>query len=76
MRNPLDRSAPRSDPRHAATPSTLILIVACISSRSTRYTEAYLAGILARIHDHDPAKLDDLLPWNWSAQQSARAQAA
>jgi hypothetical protein len=27
--------------------------------------EAYLADILARIRDHDPAKLDDLLPWNW-----------
>jgi transposase len=38
--------------------------------------EAYLADILTRIRDHDPAKLDDLLPWNWSAQQSARAQAA
>jgi transposase len=37
--------------------------------------EAYLADILTRIRDHDPAKLDDLLPWNWSAQQSARAQA-
>ncbi len=24
--------------------------------------EAYLADILARIADHDPAKLDDLLP--------------
>jgi transposase len=38
--------------------------------------EAYLADILARIRDHDPAKLDDLLPWNWSAQQPAAAKAA
>ena len=38
--------------------------------------EADLADILTRIRDHDPAKLDELLPWNWSAQQSARAQAA
>jgi len=40
--------------------------------------EAYLADLLARIrdHDHDPAKLDDLLPWNWSAQQPATAKAA
>jgi len=38
--------------------------------------EAYLADILARIRDHDPAKLDDLLPWNWSAQQQATAEAA
>ncbi len=36
LRNPLDRSVPRSDPRHAATPSTLILMVASFSSRSTR----------------------------------------
>jgi transposase len=38
--------------------------------------EAYLADILTRIRDHDPAKLDDLLPWNWSSQQPAQAQAA
>ena len=38
--------------------------------------EAYLADILARIRDHDPAKLDDLLPWNWSSQQPATAKAA
>jgi len=38
--------------------------------------EAYLADILARIRDHDPAKLDDLLPWNWLSQQPARARAA
>ena len=38
--------------------------------------EAHLADILTRIRDHDPAKLDDLLPWNWSAQQPATAEAA
>ena len=38
--------------------------------------EAYLADILTRIRDHDPAKLDDLLPWKWSSHQQARAQAA
>lgn len=38
--------------------------------------EAYLADILTRIRGHDPAKLDDLLPWNWSAQQPAPAKAA
>ena len=38
--------------------------------------EAYLADILARIRDHDPAKLDDLLPWNWSAGLQAAAKAA
>jgi transposase len=38
--------------------------------------EAYLADILTRIRDHDPAKLDDLLPWNWSPQHPATAKAA
>lgn len=38
--------------------------------------EAYLADILARIRGHDPAKLDDLLPWNWPFQQPATAKAA
>jgi transposase len=38
--------------------------------------EAYLADILARIRDHDPAKLDDLLPWNWSVGLPAAAKAA
>ena len=37
---------------------------------------AYLADVLARIRDHDPAKLDDLLPWTWSSQQPATAKAA
>jgi len=27
--------------------------------------EAYLADVLARIHDHPNKHLDDLLPWNW-----------
>ena len=38
--------------------------------------EAYLADILARIRDHDPAKLDDLLPWNWTAGLQAAPKAA
>ena len=38
--------------------------------------ETYLADILTRIRDHDPTKLDDLLPWNWSSQQPATARAA
>ena len=37
--------------------------------------EAYLADILARIRNHDPAKLDDLLPWNWTAALQAAAKA-
>ena len=27
--------------------------------------QAYLADILARIHDHKINRLDELLPWNW-----------
>ena len=38
--------------------------------------EAYLADILTRIRDHDPAKLDDLLPWNCTAGLQAAAKAA
>jgi len=38
--------------------------------------EAYLADILARIRDHDPARLDHLLPWNWTAGIQATAKAA
>jgi len=38
--------------------------------------EAYLADILTRIRDHEPAKLDDLLPWNWAAGLQATAKAA
>jgi transposase len=38
--------------------------------------EAYLADILTRIRDQDPAKLDDLLPWNWTAALQAAAKAA
>ena len=38
--------------------------------------ETYLADTLTRIRDHDPAKLDDLLPWNWAAALPAAAKAA
>lgn len=30
--------------------------------------QAYLADILARIHDHKINRLDELLPWNWMPQ--------
>jgi transposase len=33
--------------------------------------QAYLADILARIHDHKINRLDDLLPWNWSPLATA-----
>jgi hypothetical protein len=29
--------------------------------------QAWLADVLARIAEHPVQKLDDLLPWNWSA---------
>ena len=30
--------------------------------------EAYLADLIGRVGDHPASRLDDLLPWNWSAQ--------
>lgn len=33
--------------------------------------QAWLADVLARIADHPAAKLDQLLPWNWSVKVSA-----
>lgn len=38
--------------------------------------QAYLADILARIHDHKINRLDDLLPWNWSPLPSVLHEAA
>ena len=38
--------------------------------------QAYLADILARIHDHKINRLDDLLPWNWSPLTTELAEAA
>jgi hypothetical protein len=37
--------------------------------------QAWLADVLARIADHPANRIDELLPWNWMAQQPA-AQAA
>jgi transposase len=52
-----------------------------IAKLSKPNRDAYLADILARCQsarnrDHDPAKLDDLLPRNWSSRQSATAKVA
>lgn len=38
--------------------------------------ETYLTGILSSIRDHDPAKLDDLLPWSWKVRAAATIQEA
>ena len=38
--------------------------------------QAYLADILARIHDHKINRLEELLPWNWAPLAASRAEAA
>ena len=38
--------------------------------------QAYLADILARIHDHKINRINDLLPWNWSQLTTDLAEAA
>lgn len=38
--------------------------------------QAYLADILARIHDHKINRLDELLPWNWAPNATLNAEAA
>ena len=38
--------------------------------------QAYLADILARIHDHKINRINDLLPWNWSPLTTPQAEAA
>lgn len=37
---------------------------------------AWLADILARLQDHPAKRIAELLPWNWSRQNSSAAQAA
>ena len=38
--------------------------------------QAYLADILARIHDHKINRLDDLLPWKWTPIMTSLPEAA
>ena len=37
--------------------------------------QAWLADVLARLPDHPAQKVDELLPWNWKARQSAATPA-
>jgi transposase len=36
---------------------------------------AWLADVLARLHDHPAKRIDELLPWNWKHARQARAAA-
>lgn len=38
--------------------------------------EAYLADVLARIADLINPRLDELLPWNWTAEKNQKVKAA
>src|SRR3974377_2101401 len=38
--------------------------------------KAWLADVLARIADHPPRRIADLLPWSWKRQRQQNAQAA
>jgi len=37
--------------------------------------QAWLADVLARIHDHPAKQITDLLPWNWKRRRSQKAAA-
>jgi len=39
-------------------------------------SQACLADVLDRIHDHKINRLDELLPWNWSPVTGICAEAA
>jgi transposase len=37
--------------------------------------QAWLADVLARLHDHPAKRIDELLPWNWKQIRDAKAAA-
>jgi transposase len=37
--------------------------------------QAWLADVLARLHDHPAKRIDELLPWNWKQAREAKAAA-
>jgi transposase len=37
--------------------------------------QAWLADILARLHDHPAKRIDELLPWNWQRERQQKAAA-
>ena len=38
--------------------------------------QAWLADVLARLPDHPANKVNELLPWNWKANQRSKAAVA
>jgi transposase len=37
--------------------------------------QAWLADVLARLHDHPAKRIDELLPWNWQRERQQKAAA-
>ena len=38
--------------------------------------QAWLTDVISRIADHPMSRLDELLPWSWTASRPPQAQAA
>jgi len=37
--------------------------------------QAWLADVMARLHDHPAKRIDELLPWNWKRQRQQKVAA-